>query len=897
MQLLLSAHSLSQRQRRPMQPLHWLRHHTWYTDETIDFHQVVFSFFLRCVSMPLNSVFVMLFQAFASVLCMLVELGYAQSFPRIPANHTQEHTTSGTLLVTASIRSPPLITGAPLQLNGPGSIGSGMVLYDNATFATSCAYNDSDCASRCSWHHDACSRTSADWWRTGVMKTMNKDLWTTDTQTVHNFTQSLTVTKGYTYAIGPEITTWTTTETVSWWDPQLQVVSTLVPSPPCNTPTFSCTKQPWCNKDACTVQGGSVELLFWPSTSAIANHTGDHIKSTASGPVTAVYKNTTLTSPSVYLEYKTAYALNGCSQTVGGHYPGAILALDPNDLFSIDARLDYFVMTTTIKDELHTTSFYNKVRVNYNDLTGLPPASAYMAMPMCFASGCAIITPSLFHPQLVVPTQIREMDPAWATCDMDWRGSWDPPIALSEAETIAVPTMPTDPTHSPPVSSRPILDGPAKPTTPPEASTKPSLTMISTRPAESGYQSLGDPNKPPAFTYDPLSPSTGDHKQPSSNLNDVPVSASTTMSFVQVTTIVQITQSPIASQNPIPSAISTSDRGSAYDPDGDSPWDGGSATRIPEAPSQQVPTNEVFGGPRESIAISSLPDIPHHTTVIAGQTIVLNPDGGLQFSNTVISAGDEPITISSMIYSADPAGALVIISNSAADQSTHSPTNAYEVLSEALSIATAYHPSTSNEASDITTHPSFSLNDPASTLAPTHTLPPEGGAALVLTLDSTNLAATYHPSSNGVIQLGDSSQFLNSQKPVLTIGSYTLSVAPDGEGIVVDGSTTATFSHRQTSATVPISSSSDLPSVQDSGISATETVNGNEEGASGAPLPPVTFASSARPGNENTGGGGGEVGSGSVNSGSDESGASLPPKMIGSWLRVGMIILILLANG
>lgn len=843
----------------------------------------------------------LLLQALASALLVLAGLSHAQSIANRATNSTQEHSIPDISLVTASAQSPPLITGAPLQLNVSSPIGGGMVLYDNATFATSCAYNDSSCVSRCSWHHDACSRTWADWWRTGLVKTMIQDFWITDTQTVHNFTQSLTVTNGYTYAMGPEVTTWTSTETVSWRNPQLQVVSTLVPSPPCNTPTFSCTRQPWCNKNACTVQGGSVELLFWPSTSTVANHTRDRTIAFASGPVTAVYKGTTLTSPSVYLEYKTAYALNGCSQTVGGSYPGAILALDPDDLFSIDARLDYFIMTTTIKQEVHTTSFYNKRRVQYNDLTGLPPASAYMAMPMCFASGCAVITPSLFHPQLVVPTQIREMDPAWATCDMDWRGSWDPPIALSEAETIVVPTAPADPTGVPPVSSRPILDGPAKATTPPEASTQPSPTA-----AESEYQSFESSSNPPVFTYAPLSSPSIDGNQPSPSTKDVSASASTTMSFVQVTTIVQIIQPPAATASADPDTLSTLDRSSSHASDVESSEDVRPTTGVPEAPSQQIPTTQLSGSLDGGIPTTNLPDTPQRTTMVAEQVIVVRPDGSLEIDGSIISPGSNPITISSAVYSADPAGALVIISNSPADPTTHSPTNAYEVLSEALGSATEDQPSSPNSVADPTTDPFFSLNDSSSPQQPTD-VPPSTGV-VVLTLDSTTLTATQHPASSGVVNLGDSSQVLDSQTSLLTIGSHTLSAAPNGGGIVIDGSTTATFSaHAQPTQTADpttsastrgrslvttssaTSSSTDLPSVQASGT-GTATGTGGENDDGGGSLPSVTFASSSGPNTDNGGDGDGD-------DGANESGASRLLKVAGwlSWIGVGGMVL--LANG
>ena len=131
-----------------------------------------------------------------------------------------------------------------------------------------------------------------------------------DIESYHKVTQSLEVINGYTYAMGPVITTETGIRTMTIFDPQLEVVSTLVSRPSCNTPEFSCTKEAWCNTDACTVYGGTVELLYWPAAATITASAGTITPGSARNgsslspvvPVTAMYKNMTLTSPSVYLE-------------------------------------------------------------------------------------------------------------------------------------------------------------------------------------------------------------------------------------------------------------------------------------------------------------------------------------------------------------------------------------------------------------------------------------------------------------------------------------------------------------------------------------------------------------------------------------------------------------------
>ncbi|KAK5683464.1 hypothetical protein LTS10_004997 [Elasticomyces elasticus] len=213
-------------------------------------------------------------------------------------------------------------------------------------------------------------------------------------------------------------------------------------------PTFKCTQGTYCVPSGCTVQGGDVELLYWPATTTSTTN-GIHAELYANRTwtatpqaVTAIYKNLTLSSPSIYIEFKTAFALNNCGQGVGGRYPGAIISLDPKELYTIQADFDFFVVTTTVREKLETTTFYQSAPMNYHDLTGLPPGAAFQAMPMCVAEPCDIITPSRYHPQLVLPTQVRALDAAWTTCGLDWQGLWDPPKVLQPAEVIDPITTP-----------------------------------------------------------------------------------------------------------------------------------------------------------------------------------------------------------------------------------------------------------------------------------------------------------------------------------------------------------------------------------------------------------------------------------------------------------------------
>ncbi|KAK1094169.1 hypothetical protein LTR48_000868 [Friedmanniomyces endolithicus] len=224
-------------------------------------------------------------------------------------------------------------------------------------------------------------------------------------------------------------------------------MSTIAPTPTCEMPPFTCTQGTYCVPNGCTVQGGTVQLLYWPAFTSTtgSNQTRSHASSGVphpTAPVTALYKNLTLTSPSVYIDFKTAFALDNCGHTVGDPHPGAIIPLNPKDLYTIDADYDWIVATSTIHNTLVTTTFYMSKTMDYHDLTGLPPGAAYEEMPLCVPVGCPVITPSLYHPQLVLPTQVRALDPAWKACGLDWQGLWDPPIALQPAVVVDTFTTP-----------------------------------------------------------------------------------------------------------------------------------------------------------------------------------------------------------------------------------------------------------------------------------------------------------------------------------------------------------------------------------------------------------------------------------------------------------------------
>jgi hypothetical protein len=174
-------------------------------------------------------------------------------------------------------------------------------------------------------------------------------------------------------------------------------------------------------------------------------------------------------------------------------------------------------------------------------------------------------------------------------------------------------------------------------------------------------------------------------------------------------------------------------------------------------------------------------------TVLQNQQSVSKvPGGGLAIADTIITAGGNAVTIESVVYSAVSGDQLLVVSDIHITSSTHSPTNAYEVLSEALGSAKGHQTYSSNAEEGETVSPSttMSTSQDGSTSATDTSLP-----EAILDLGSTTITATQH--SSDILQIG--SQLLNSATSVITLDGHTLSKASNA--IIFDG-TTATFTQQ-----------------------------------------------------------------------------------------------------
>ena len=162
----------------------------------------------------------------------------------------------------------------------------------------------------------------------------------------------------------------------------------------------------------CTIYGGNVQLYWWPSLSE-PPHLSNATATQGSSPArSTVLSGTTLISPTVYISLHKLHAQNSCDQNVGTRVASTLLAMNPTDVSTLVHNGDMAAASGA--------NFYGTL--NFDHLTGLPRVSDYEMQPSCVYGGCPTILPIPFSPTLVVPSQVRSMDPAWESCEAGLEG-------------------------------------------------------------------------------------------------------------------------------------------------------------------------------------------------------------------------------------------------------------------------------------------------------------------------------------------------------------------------------------------------------------------------------------------------------------------------------------------
>ncbi|RMY97473.1 hypothetical protein D0862_08057 [Hortaea werneckii] len=215
----------------------------------------------------------------------------------------------------------------------------------------------------------------------------------------------------------------------------------------------------------CAITGDTVQVYYWPPTTATAvengtltasaSHALNDAAANATGLVTAIVGDATLTSPTIYISYRSLYASNSCHQ-VGQRYSNTIIPLAKNDDLKSLAyhQLDDMPARPGLSGSPSSWE-YEELPFNLTDLTEPVPQSIYMQLPRCqlslsaytkagFDAGDFICSEyGAYKPLIAIPTEVRDLDPAWASCTAWYGGAYDPPKALQGATALATPEVPT----------------------------------------------------------------------------------------------------------------------------------------------------------------------------------------------------------------------------------------------------------------------------------------------------------------------------------------------------------------------------------------------------------------------------------------------------------------------
>ena len=182
-----------------------------------------------------------------------------------------------------------------------------------------------------------------------------------------------------------------------------------------------------------------------------------------------------------------------------------------------------------------TELYYNNdpIPIDWAALNGPVPHLDYENMPGCRDQLCATIYND-YAPELQIPNQITDLEPAWVSCVPAIYGAFDPPYALQGANSAAGPApidpftstaLQSTPAPTPAVPVAPLLSpGPSQ--TVPAASGSGSPTLPSpSNPSASGEQ-LGRGGEDPAGSDSDPSSSQGSGNDPESGLDPVGIVAS-----------------------------------------------------------------------------------------------------------------------------------------------------------------------------------------------------------------------------------------------------------------------------------------------------------------------------------------------------------------------------------
>ncbi|GAB7356740.1 hypothetical protein MBLNU459_g7645t2 [Dothideomycetes sp. NU459] len=592
--------------------------------------------------------------------------------------------------------------------------------------------------------------------------------------------------------------------------------------------------------DFCEFVGGPVQLLYWPVSTAggLCGHNGTTL--TTKGPSTVVYSGTTLTSPTVYISFSTLFAVGhglqywNTSYTthLGKDLKNYIMPQRPQDVSSI------CLVNASIYEDNNENIVATSM--NYADLQQPIRSSVYACAEEGNGNGTIWAN---FAPILAYPTNLNKIESAWAACSGGqgtadgWFGNFifDPPIPLTAASSLDVPTITT------------TSAGKAPPTTPASPSTTAAPpTPLPTSGATSGIASntaASKDSQTQASVADPTKSETSvasqsqDPEGPASNSADPPVVGS-------VSTPVAISESTSEKSQASP----TSELTVAVDPTSAGPSDPPAETSKDPSQGQTVQGSGISSDsdtdPTSQSVVAAVPPVTTSggnnigsliASILKGSVSTGSGETTTQYSDPAASTtgsiadtaqpstkSGAVVVIGSHTYTAVASsgnaiinGQTVVAGSSAASVGNHlfsaagtavvvdGSTVAFSslTLADALTAATtgpAEAPATTVVSIGSQLHTVISSD--SAILVDGHTLSVDGGAVTISAV-AVSAASSGLVIGSSVVQFNPPSEtlqasYVSDQEPVVTAGSQTftgqITVDSDGSTVVVLGTQSVT---------------------------------------------------------------------------------------------------------
>ncbi|RMY24179.1 hypothetical protein D0867_01560 [Hortaea werneckii] len=301
---------------------------------------------------------------------------------------------------------------------------------------------------------------------------------------------------------------------------------------------------------SCSFWGGHVSVYYWNTWDTPTPSAGFAPATTnASLPRVTTVGNITMTYPSVYLSldqltawteavvfsYSTTSVatVSGYQRQIGDAYHNILISMDPADVSSLrNVPLDYSAFVSSItasgiynrdllsKSQTPDLSYIGWIgtprAMDYEHITAPSPEDYFLnpnMPPNCKWNSrndmCGTIYEGDYRPQLSLPSQLIDLDPAWKNCEPYIQGIYDPPKALQPATTLDGPefasSLPT--TTSAKQASSVVAPTP----TPTSSISKSDPTTAIDASSPDGTSAQGQPTsqvKPTAKTSGPDEPNT-----------------------------------------------------------------------------------------------------------------------------------------------------------------------------------------------------------------------------------------------------------------------------------------------------------------------------------------------------------------------------------------------------